>query len=154
MRLTKGRASECLLVRWSLAIAGSLIGLAFAIFYFFLAFGASGAGHGTGIFFSVVCPLGLGLLIFPVLGFLAGDLRPFTSKVIFVGVMVVHYALAINFLRFDWATESEYFEKSWNYSHWSIILPTLSYLCAQVLLWFLFIRSLVVGRRSDIGSTE
>jgi hypothetical protein len=33
-----------------------LIGLAFAILYFFLAFGASGAGHGTGIFFAAILP--------------------------------------------------------------------------------------------------
>src|SRR2546425_12680240 len=109
-------------MRWRSAIAGLLIGLGFAVVYFFLAFGASGAGHGTGIFFAAILPYGLGLLVFPSLGFLAGDLRSFMSKVIFICVLVIHYTLVINFLRLDWMTDPVYIEKSWNYSHWSIIL--------------------------------
>jgi len=131
-------------VRWRRAIAGSIIGIAFAIVYFFFAFAAAGAGHGTGIFLAPVLPYGLGLLAFPILGFLAGDLRSFISKVTFVCVLVLHYALVINFLRLEWMIDLVYIEKSWNNSHWSIILPAASYFGAELLLWLLFVRSLVV----------
>src|ERR1044071_3587584 len=89
-------------MRWNRSIIGLLMGLGFAVAYLLLAFGAAGAGYGTGIFFAATLPYGFGLLVFPTLGFLAGDLRPFMSKVIFVSVLVVHYALVINFLRLDW----------------------------------------------------
>ena len=47
------------LMRWRPGIAGLLIGFGFAVVYFFLAFAASGAGHGTGIFFAAILPYGL-----------------------------------------------------------------------------------------------
>ena len=132
------------MVRWKKSIVGLLIGLAFAVVYLFLAFGAAGAGHGTGIFFAAILPYGVGLLLFPALGFLAGNLRSLANKIVFVSILTIHYALVINFLRLDWISEATYFEKMWNYSPLAILLPTGLYFAGQLILWFMFIRSLVV----------
>ena len=137
-------------MRWQPAIAGLSIGLVYAVVYFFLAFAASGAGHGTGLFFVAILPYGLGLLIFPTLGFLAGDLRPFMSKVVFICILVIHDALVISFLRLDWIRDPVYIEKSWDSSPWNILLPAAFYIGAQILLWVLFVRSVIVGRHGAI----
>ena len=131
-------------MRWDKAALGFLFGLLYAAAYLFLAFGAAGAGHGTGIFFAAILPYGLGLLAFPIIGFFVGDLRPFLSKVFFVCAVVVHYTLVINFLRIDWLSEAAYFEKMWNYSPVSIVLPTAFYVFGQLTIWIMFIREFVV----------
>jgi hypothetical protein len=113
----------------------------FAGVYLLLAFGAAGAGYGTGIFFAAILPYGLGLLVFPILAFLAGDLRPFMSKVIFVSVLVLHYALVINFLRLEWMIDPVRIGRTWHSWPVNIILPAAFYFGAQLLLWFLFVRN-------------
>jgi hypothetical protein len=127
------------------AIFGFLVGLAYAAIYLVLAFMAAGAGYGTGIFFAAVGPYGLGLLVFPILGFLAGDLKPFLSKVLFISVLVIHYALVINLLRIDWLRDIARVEKMWNFSAWNILLPAGFYLLGQAVIWTVFIRSLIRG---------
>jgi hypothetical protein len=87
-------------------------------------------------------PYGFGLLVFPMIGFLVGDLRPFLSRVFFVAVLVIHYALVVNFLRLDWLSDSTYVAKMWNYSPVSIILPAGFYFSGQVVIWVAFIRSI------------
>jgi hypothetical protein len=131
-------------MRWSSSLLGFLAGLVYAAIYLGLAFGAAGAGHGTGIFFAAILPYGLGLLFFPMIGFLAGDLRSFLSKVLFVSLMMIHYAFVINFLRWDWISEPAYVEKIWNYSPLSIILPAGFYLVGQFAIWAVFIRKTVM----------
>jgi uncharacterized membrane protein (GlpM family) len=138
-------------VRWQPAIAGLSLGLVYAVLYFFLAFAASGAGHGTGLFLVAVLPYGFGLIAFPVLGFFAGDLRPFISKLFFIFVLVTHYALVINFLRVDDLRDPVYVKKMWDLSPWYILLPAAFYIGGQLLLWSLFVRSLIVG---NSGATE
>jgi hypothetical protein len=128
-------------MRLSSSIVGLVLGLAYALVYLAFAFDAAGAGHGTGIFFVVMAPYGLGLLVFPVIGFLMGDLRPFTSRVLLASVMAIHYALIINLLRVGWLREFAYVEKMWSYSPSSILLPAGFYLSGQVAVWAAFIRS-------------
>jgi hypothetical protein len=131
-------------MRWSASVVGLLIGLVYAVVYLALAVGAEGAGHGTGIFFAAILPYGLGLLFFPTVGFLAGNLKPFFSKVLFLSALAIHYALVINFLRSDWVSDFSYVEKMWNYSQLSILLPAGFYLFGQVIIWAVFIRGVVV----------
>jgi hypothetical protein len=136
-------------MRWSASLVGLFIGLVYAAVYLALAFGAAGAGHGTGIFFAAILPYGLGLLVFPVIGFLAGNIKFFLSKVLFLSSLAIHYALVISFLRLDWIRDFSYVEKMWNYSQMSILLPAGCYLLGQVIIWTVFIRSVVVrGNRA------
>jgi hypothetical protein len=131
------------IMRWSFAAIGFLYAIIYAVF----AFAAAGAGHGTGIFFAAIWPYGLGLLFFPVVGFLAGDLKPFLPKVLFISLLVIHYTLAINFLRLGWTTDLPYIEKMWDNSPLYILLPAGFYLLGQVLIWAAFIRTLNDGNR-------
>ena len=123
---------------------GLTIGIIYAVVYLALAFGAAGAGHGTFIFFAPLLPYGLGLLFFPIVGFLAGDLRPFLSRVLFISVLALHYALTIIFLRLEWVRDLSYTEKVWNYSPLGILLPAGCYLLWQVVIWVVFVRGVVI----------
>lgn len=131
-------------MRWSSSIVGFIIGLVYVVAYLALAFGAAGAGHGTGIFFAAILPYGFGLFIFPVVGFLAANLKLFLPKVLFLLALAVHYILVIIFLRVDWVSDFSYVEKMWNYSRLSILLPAGFYLLGQVAIWAIFIRSVLV----------
>jgi hypothetical protein len=133
-------------VRWRRAIIGSLIGLAFGLVYFFFAFAAAGAGHGTFIFFAAISPYGFGVLAFPALGFLAGDLRPFLSKVLFISLLVVHYTLAITTLRVPWIRDPAYIDKTWAFSPSYIVVPTILYIGVNISLWVVFVYNLVRNR--------
>ncbi len=127
---------------------GLFVGLLYAALYFFLAMGAAGAGHGTFIFFAAVGPYGLGLVVFPALGFLAGRLENFFPKVLFLSLLVIHYALVFNLLRLDWVNDSTYFRKTWDSHPWGVILPAGCYLLGQILIWVAFCRSLVAARKN------
>jgi hypothetical protein len=131
-------------MRWSSSIVGFIIGLIYAVVYFALAFGAAGAGHGTSIFFAAILPYWFGVFIFPVIGFLAGNLKLFLPRVLFLSALAIHYVLVINNLRLDWIRDFSYVEKMWNYSQLSILLPSGFYLLGQVIIWAVFIRSVVV----------
>ena len=128
------------------ATIGMVVGLLYAAVFFFLAFlaiGGGGAGHGpgTGIFFAVVWPYGVGLLYFPMIGLLSAVLHSFISKVLFVSATVIHYALTLNALRFNHLTDADALRGMWNYSPWIILIPTVLYFGGQTLIWFLFIRA-------------
>jgi hypothetical protein len=127
-----------------LQVVGLAAGVSFALIYFFLAFSASGGDRGTYIFFLPAGPYLLGLLFFPLAAFLAGDLRPFLSKVVLISAMTVHDAMIIIFLREVWMSEFPYIERVWNISPWYILLPAGWYLLGQVFILAAFIRSVVL----------
>ena len=129
-------------MRWS--FAG--LGLLYAIIYAFLAFVAAGAGHGTGIFFVAIWSYGLGLLVFPLIGFLAADLRPFLVKVIFISILAIHYAVVVKLILVGWAGDFPHIEKMWNLSTWYILLPAGFYLVGQIVIWMVLIRRSIIYR--------
>jgi len=129
---------------------GLSVGLLYALAYLILAAGAAGAGHGTYFFFAPISPYCLGLLIFPLLGYLAGDLRPFSSRVIFLSALAIHYALTAIFLRGDGLSEPSHIRKVWDISPENILLPAGCYLLGQVIIWVALIR--VVVSRSGRAS--
>jgi hypothetical protein len=122
---------------------GLTIGIIYALVYLALALGAAGAGHGTFIFFAPLLPYGLGLLFFPVFGFLAGDLRLFLYRVLFLSALALHYAMTIIVLRLEWVRDLSYMEKIWNYSPLGILLPAGWYVPGQSLIRAMFIRGVV-----------
>jgi hypothetical protein len=116
--------------------------------YFFFAFAAAGAGHGTFIFFAPMSPYGLGVIVFPALGFLAGNLRPFLSKVFFISLLVVHYTLTIFILRVPWIRDPAYIDKTWAFSPSYIVVPAALYIGGNILLWVVFVYNLVGHRHA------
>ncbi len=134
-------------MRRSSSLAGLIVGLVYAVVYLALAFGAAGAGHGTGIFFAAILPYGLGLLFFPFVGSLLGNLKSSRSRVLFLSAAAIHYALVIYYLHLDWIHDLSYVEKMWRYSPGAILLPAALYLFGQVIIWVFFIRSLTSNTR-------
>jgi hypothetical protein len=120
---------------------GLVIGVIFAAIYLLLAFAASGAGHATSLFFAVVFPYGLGLLLFPVIGFLAVNLNSFLTKSLLLVVLAIHYGLTFTFIKMFWVEDFPYFEKMWNYSPVSIILPVAFYISGNLVVYAAFIHS-------------
>jgi hypothetical protein len=129
---------------------GLTVGVVYALVYLFFAVGAAGAGHGTYIFFAPISPYCMGLLIFPFLGYLAGDLRAFMSRVLFFSALAVHYVLTIIFLNVGWISDASYIQKVWNIYPENILLPAGCYVLGQVIIWAALIRGGVfqAGRAS------
>ena len=129
----------------SFSIKGLVLGVIFAAFYFLLAALAAGAGHGTQLFFAPILPYGLGLLVFPVIGFLAGNLNSFFTKFLFLIVLAVHYVLVLIFIKLMWVEFEDflYFEKMWNQSPISIILPAAFYVFGNSVVYAAFIYSFI-----------
>jgi|SRR5215204_1379204 len=125
------------------SIKGLVFGVIFAALYFLLAIFPAGAGHGTQLFFAPMLPYGLGLLLFPVIGFLAGNLNSFFTKSLFLIVLAVHYLVMFIFVKLIWVEfeDSVYFEKMWNQSPISIILPSAFYILGNLVVYAAFIRS-------------
>lgn len=66
-------------------------------FMWFVSVGGGGAGHGPEhetniILFFAAAPYGLGLVIWPVIGFLSGNARLARYKTTIVGLLAAHYA--------------------------------------------------------------
>jgi len=72
-------------------LIGSIIGLVFGAAYGFFATLMTGGGHGNFLWIMMFFPTIFGLLVFPVIGFIAADLKPKIYKVFFVLVMLFHY---------------------------------------------------------------
>lgn len=115
---------------------GVVLGMAFAVLYGALVIGAAGMGHGTYIFFASISPACWGLLVYPVAGYFAGDLRTRSSRIGFTVTMVLHYLLMIGNLIAWWADEKHFYvAKMWSHSPMSIIIPAVVYLSGQCFIW-------------------
>ncbi len=128
-------------------VGGLAAGTGYAIIYFILAFFAVGYGHGTAIFFAPLMPYFLGLIFFPLAGFLGGDLRPFLSRVLFISALTVHYASTVICLRVRGMADPAYVERTWRASPWLILLPAGWYLLGQVFIWAVLIRGVFFQAR-------
>jgi hypothetical protein len=123
------------------SLKGLFAGAIFSFVYVLLALIALGAGHGTSMFLAPIKPFGLGLLFFPIIGFLAGNLNSFFTKSLLLIVLAIHYGLTVTFIKMFWTDDLPYFEKMWHYSPISIILPAALYLLGNTLVYTAFIYS-------------
>ncbi len=118
------------------------MGVIFATVYLLLAIFAAGAGHGAVLFLAPTFPYGLGLLLFPIIGFLAGNLNSFFTKSLFLIVLAIHYGLVLTVIKFMWVEDIPYFEKVWNSSPILIILPSIFYVLGNLVVYATFVHSL------------
>ena len=128
-------------------IFGALIGLGYAVIYFFFAIFSAGAGHGTYIFFIPLWPYLLGGLFFPMLGYLGADLEPSFAKLGYLGLILLHYTLMVLFFFYTDLAEWTYVEKFWRQSSFGIILPLFVFVVGQIVIWMVFIIGLVIDSR-------
>jgi hypothetical protein len=129
--------------RWSLAVTG----LAYAISYLLLAIMTSGGGHGPRFTFAPAMPYGIGLLVFPVLGYLVGDLKAQASRAIFAILLIAHSAIVMTLVVIWWQEDLPYANRAWEASPSNILLPVLWYFCGLVFLWAMYIRGVLSNRR-------
>jgi hypothetical protein len=126
----------------SFSFKGLVWGIIFTGVYLLLAGAAAGGGHGALLFLAPLFPYGLGLLLFPVIGFLAGNLDSFFTKSLFLIMLAVHYGLVLTVIKFMWVENVPYFEKVWNSSPTLIILPLTFYVLGNLVAYAAFIHSL------------
>ena len=127
----------------------AVLGLAYAGSYLLLALLTSGGGHGPRFTFAPAIPYGIGLLVFPVFGYLMGDLSSKGIKAAYGVLLVVHCAAVTSFVLLWWPEDLPYANRAWEASPLNILLPVIWYLAGQVFLWTAFIRSVFAdGGRS------
>lgn len=148
--------------QWVYAIVGLLYGITLA-FVWFASIGGGGAGHGPEhetniILFFAAAPYGLGLLLWPVIGFMAGSVRFVRYKTTVLGLMATHYVglihhcwqYAANLLPFangekngtegyvttiDGVTDQDY-----------VLWATTLYLIGQACIWRVFQKAMAEKR--------
>lgn len=128
--------------RWFFAV----LGLAYAGSYLLLALLTSGGGHGPRFTFAPAMPYGIGLLVFPVFGYLMGDLSSNGIKTAYGVLLVVHCAAVASFVLLWWPEDLPYANRAWAASPLNILLPVFWYLAGQIFLWTAFIRGVCADR--------
>ncbi len=132
-------------------VTGLLVGIVYGLIYTFLAVMATGGGHGNFIWlFIYIIPFIGPLVFFSVLGFLATDLRPFVSKVIFGSLLICHYsvfALLTIFADGDIAADNA---RTWSKYPSNIYFMVVVYLVGQLPLLAIFAKSLFIDRATDV----
>jgi hypothetical protein len=129
-------------MKLSFPLKGLILGVIFAAVYLLLAGFAAGAGHGTVLFLAPIFPYGLGLLLFPFIGFLAGNLNSFFTKSLFLVFLAIHYGLVLTVIKSMWVDDFPYFEKVWSSSPILIILPLIFYVLGNLVAYAAFVHSL------------
>ncbi|MBA3713345.1 MAG: hypothetical protein H0W76_12990 [Pyrinomonadaceae bacterium] len=123
------------------------LGVGFSVVYLFLALLTSGGGHGPSFTFAGAAPYGLGLLLFPVFGFLLSDLKLPMTKVACLVMLVAHYVAVAYSVATSWVSEMPYAERAWSVSPSNILLPVGWYVAGQFIVWGLLARSVIAGKR-------
>jgi hypothetical protein len=123
--------------RWLFA----LLGLVYAAGYLLVAIFTSGGGHGPRFTFAAAMPYGIGLLVFPVLGFLMANLRPMPIRIAYALVLLIHGAVVVGFVLRWWSEDLPYADRAWQASPMNILLPIGFYFVGQLVLWAALIRS-------------
>jgi hypothetical protein len=127
------------------AIAGLLYGISLAILGWF----ATGAGHGTFFFFSLaVFPYGIGLILWPLIGWLLADSRAYFQRILFIITIIFRYALIVIYVLFYGSSEIPYIAVTWRYSRFAILAPVALFLIGQLLIWAIVLGRILQTRQS------
>jgi hypothetical protein len=120
------------------AVMGLIYGLVLAT----IGVVTSGGGHSNLITMLAVGPYGAGLLLWPILGLAASDMRPPWSNFIFLILMGVHYGNFILWLWQSWQSEMHWLAIAAQYAAFVIpaVLATGLYLLGQSFLWSIFLK--------------
>jgi len=124
--------------RWLLA----LLGLFYAAGYLLVAIFTSGGGHGPRFTFAPAMPYGVGLLVFPLLGFLMGNLNRTSIRIAYAALLLIHCAVVVGLFLFWLPEDMAYAERAWAASPLNILWPVSFYFAGQVVLWAALVRSL------------
>ena len=123
--------------RWLFAILGLFYGAG----YLLVAMLTSAGGHGPRFTFAPAMPYGLGLLVFPLLGFFMANLSPMPIRIAYALVLLIHCAVVVGFVMRWWSEDVPYADRAWAASPLNIMLPVGFYLAGQLVLWAALARS-------------
>lgn len=112
-----------------------IAGTFYSLVYIFLAATAAGFGHGTYIFFSIMGPYSLGVLVYPILGYLLPILPARRFRIYFLLIMTLHYVLVGYFFIARWQLEKAYVENVWRIHPENLLVPFVWFLLGEALLW-------------------
>jgi hypothetical protein len=108
----------------------------------------AGGGHGNFFWIGMFFPTFYGLMVFPVVGFIAADLKPGIYKVLFVLVMLFHY-VGIPIQLFYTKGLISGTALAWAQEPKGVWFSAAVYLSTQAIIWTIFIRSLPVNKTTD-----
>lgn len=129
---------------------GTAIGLVYGVVFAFLSAMATGGGHGNFVWiFIYIIPFIGPVIYFPVMGFLAVNLRSFFSKIVYVGLLVTHYLVFASLTLFSSGEMAEDNAKMLSRDPAGLIIMIVAYLIGQVPLVLLFVRSLLGGSNEN-----
>lgn len=135
------------------AFAG--VGLLYGVSLAVLGWIATGAGHGTFFFFSLaVFPYGIGLILWPVLGYLLAHVDVTFHRTLFLITIVTRYALLTVYILRYGSSEMPHMMVTWRYSHFDIVAPLVLFLAGQILIWALFVRGVLKGENRGTFSVR
>lgn len=120
----------------------TFIGFVYGLSLAYLGIISSGGGHSNLTSMLALSPYGLGIFIWPILGFLSADFRASWSKPVFTGLMCIHFMGLIFYIYGNWEGESYWLKIAINNTNF-IIMTTLgivSYFVGQTFLWLRFLR--------------
>ena len=133
-------------------LLGLVIGLAYGLIFAFLSVTETGGGHGNFVWlFIYFVPLAGPILFFMTMGFLAGDLRPLWSKVIYVALLVCHYSLFLYLTAFATGKIAEDNSRIWHEYPEMIYVMAAVYAIGQASLLTVFGKSILVNKRAEIN---
>jgi hypothetical protein len=129
-------------------IAGA-IGVLFAVVYGGWTMMLTGGGHGNFIWFIAFLTAGILGLYYPVMAFLAVDLRPLLAKVIFGSLIVFNLIVSLIWI-IKWVTESDDgqptdFQKMWQMGSGWLLFAAFAHFLPTVVFLFVLIRSIFFG---------
>ncbi len=131
-------------------LTGTSVGLVYGVAFAFLAAMATGGGHGNFVWiFIYIIPLIGPVIYFPIMGFLAGDLRSFSSKIVYVGLLIIHYLVLASLTLFSTGEMAEDNAKMLSRDPGGLIIMIIAYLMGQIPLLLLLVMSLLGGSNEN-----
>ncbi|MFN6962291.1 MAG: hypothetical protein ACK4S4_00835 [Pyrinomonadaceae bacterium] len=128
-------------------LIGAAAGFVYSVVYSFLALMATGGGHGNFIWlFLYFIPVLGPLVYFPVMGWLAADLRSIISRSVYIALLIGEYLVLASltiFAKGDVAADNA---KTWERNPEVMYFMGAVYLAGQVPLVLLLIRSFLQDR--------
>src|SRR3954464_7668400 len=128
----------------------TLLGIAYSVTLAFIGLEMIGScGVGTGVFAGVAFyPYGLGLLFWPVVGFLLSKASEAFYRMMILAITTTHYVVLTIFLYTCWAEEYPRLMRIWRAEPAYIIESVAIYAIGQAFIW------MVVGYRTLIPRAE
>jgi hypothetical protein len=130
---------DMLVTHASKKVVLTLAGLAYGLSLAWFGWIATGAGHGTFFFFSVaVFPYGIGLILWPLIGYLLADIHTSWRRIQFLTVIIVRYGLLTLYVVLYGPSEMPRIEITWRYSALYVLAPIVLFLVGQGIIWACF----------------